>query len=169
MSGEPEAQDRVRPALAAHRRVLESWRKSMDLVGPGPLDPHFDDANEAVRTLPVEGRWLDLGSGAGFPGVALAAWHPHSQVTLVERRQKRAAFLEVVLGEAKLGNASVLCGDADALAPGWDGIISRAFRSPQEVAALARTLLRTGGRLVLMVARDEGGTPEGFVEERVHS
>lgn len=159
----------ARDALAAHRRVLESWRKSMDLVGPGALDPHFDDADEAVRTLQPEGRWLDLGSGAGFPGVALAAWYPEVRVTLVERRQKRAAFLEVVLGEAKLKNATVLCGDADCLEAGWDGVISRAFRAPTEVAALAHKLLRPGGRLVLMLARDESGTPAGFVEERVHS
>ena len=38
-------------ALAAHRRVLEQWRRSMDLVGPGPLDPHFEDAEQAVCTL----------------------------------------------------------------------------------------------------------------------
>ncbi len=156
-------------ALAAHRRVLESWRTSMDLVGPGPVDPHFDDANEAVRTLHVHGRWLDLGSGAGFPGVALAAWHPNAAVTLVERRQKRAAFLEVVLGAARLSNASVHCGDADQLPIGWDGMISRAFRAPQEVAALASRLLVPGGRLVLMLARDESGTPAGFLEEYVHS
>jgi 16S rRNA (guanine527-N7)-methyltransferase len=156
-------------ALAAHRRVLESWRKSMDLVGPGPVDPHFDDANEAVGTLAAQGRWLDLGSGAGFPGIALAAWHPAVHVTLVERRQKRAAFLEMVLAESKLANADVHNGDADALDAGWDGLISRAFRAPDDVAKLARRLLRPGGRLVLMLARDEPGTPAGFVEERVHS
>lgn len=156
-------------ALAAHRRVLEAWRKSMDLVGPGPLDPHFDDANEAVGTLAATGRWLDVGSGAGFPGVALAAWHPGAVVTLVERREKRAAFLEMVLAESKLQNASVHNGDADALPAGWDGLISRAFRAPDDVAKLARRLLRPGGRLVLMLARDEPGTPAGFVEERVHA
>ena len=156
-------------ALAAHRRVLESWRSSMDLVGPGPVDPHFEDANEAVSGLQVHGRWLDLGSGAGFPGIALAAWHPHAAIMLVERRQKRAAFLEVVLGEARLRNATVQCGDADQLPTGWDGMISRAFRAPQEVAALASRLLAPGGRLVLMLARDDSGTPPGFVEEHVHS
>ena len=156
-------------ALAAHRRVLESWRKSMDLVGPGPLDPHFDDANEAVGTLAAAGRWLDLGSGAGFPGIALAAWHPGAVVTLVERREKRAAFLEMVLAESKLRNASVHCGDADAVPAGWDGLISRAFRAPDDVAKLARRLLRPSGALVLLVAKDDGATPAGFVEERVHA
>ncbi len=149
-------------ALAAHRRVLESWRRSMDLVGPGPLEPHFLDADEAVAGLDCVGRWLDLGSGAGFPGIALAARYPEAQVTLVERREKRAAFLEVVLGEAKLANAVVHCGDADKLAGGWDGMISRAFRAPAEVVVLARRLLAPGGSLVLMLAKEEPPGAEGF-------
>lgn len=161
--------DHALPALAAHRRVLEAWRVSMDLVGPGPVDPHFDDANAAVAPLDARGRWLDLGSGAGFPGVALAAWYPEAQVTLVERRQKRAAFLEVVAGEAALRNVTVHNGDADQLPPGWDGLISRAFRAPVDVARLARRLLRPGGRLVLMLAREDAPTPPGFTVEADHA
>lgn len=147
----------------------------MDLVGPGPLDPHFDDADEAVRTLNAAGSWLDVGSGAGFPGIALAAWYPEARVTLVERRQKRAAFLEVVLGEAGLKNATVHCGDADQVDradpgrdAGWDGLISRAFRAPREVVTLARGLLRPGGKLVLLLAKDEVELAEGFAECHVH-
>jgi 16S rRNA G527 N7-methylase RsmG len=77
-------------ALNAHRTLLEKWRKAMDLVRPGrPLDPHFDDARQAVTRLPraahpagqaLAGRWADLGSGAGFPGVALAVLHPGAEV-----------------------------------------------------------------------------------------
>ncbi len=141
----------------------------MDLVGPGPLDPHFDDANEAVRTLQVEGRWVDLGSGAGFPGIALAAWHPAATVTLVERRQKRAAFLEVVLGQAGLTNATVSTGDADRLPTGWDGLISRAFRPPADVLTLGRRLLRPGGTLVLLLAGQDLPAPEGYTDDHVHT
>ena len=62
----------------------------MDLVGPGPLEPHFQDAAGAVAGLEAVGRWVDLGSGAGFPGIALAARHPGAEVWLVESRRKRA-------------------------------------------------------------------------------
>ena len=45
----------------------------MDLIGPGSMEPHFTDAWGApVQNLPVEGEWV-FGSGAGFPGIALAA------------------------------------------------------------------------------------------------
>lgn len=165
MQPPPHAQE----ALAAHRRVLEAWRGAMDLVGPGPVDAHFDDANAAVAPLAAQGRWLDLGSGAGFPGIALAAWYPEAAVTLVERRQKRAAFLEVVAGEARLRNVTVHCGDADQLPSGWDGLISRAFRAPADVATLARRLLRPGGTLVLMLAREDAPAPAGFRAEADHA
>ena len=96
------------PAEDAHLQLLTRWRGAMDLVGPGPLDPHFIDAVEAVEGLAVSGRWADLGSGAGFPGISLAARHPDAEVLLVERRQKRAVFHNQVLAAAALENATVL-------------------------------------------------------------
>lgn len=152
------------PALLRHHELLERWRKVMDLVGPGPLDPHFEDAVAATSWLDARGDWADLGSGAGFPGVALAALHPAARVRLVERRQKRCAFLEAVVAAAGLPNLQVVCGDADALPPGaWDGLVSRAFRPPEELTEVAARLLRPGGRLVLLLAREEPRPPRGWV------
>jgi 16S rRNA (guanine527-N7)-methyltransferase len=141
------------PALVAHRALLEKWRGAMDLVGPGPLDPHFEDAVHAVSGLDFRGKWADLGSGAGFPGIALAALHPDADVLLVERRQKRAVFLEEVVAAAKLANAHVVAGDAATLpAGGFDGVISRAYRPPEEMIEEGRRLLRGGGLLVVLLA-----------------
>lgn len=142
-----------------HRALLEQWRGAMDLVGPGPLDPHFQDAEGAVAGLEARGRWADLGSGAGFPGVALAAAWPAAEVLLVESRQKRAVFLENVVAAAGLTNARVLRGRAEDLAPGLDGIISRAFAPPDAVLALAARLLAPGGVVVLLLGDRE---PEGW-------
>ncbi|MFZ5476104.1 MAG: 16S rRNA (guanine(527)-N(7))-methyltransferase RsmG [Myxococcota bacterium] len=151
------------PALAAWRRLLEKWRVAMDLVGPGPLDPHFEDAVAAVRWLDARGEWVDLGSGAGFPGLALAALHPAARVTLVERRQKRCAFLEQVVAEAKLANALVRCGDAADLPRGaWDGVVARAYRPAPELIEEARGLLKIGGVLVLLLAREAAPPSPGF-------
>lgn len=151
----------MHPAIAAHRQLLEKWRHAMDLVGPGPVDPHFADAEAAVGWLAATGDWADLGSGAGFPGIALAALNPGARVTLVERRQKRAAFLEQVV--RALPNATVVCGDTASLAPGaWDGVVSRAYKPPADVIEEARRLLRPGGRLVLLVAKEEVPPVAGF-------
>jgi 16S rRNA (guanine527-N7)-methyltransferase len=152
------------PAIAVHRTLLEKWRKAMDLVGPGPAEPHFEDANAAVQGLDAAGDWADLGSGAGFPGVALAAWFPQARVRLVERREKRAAFLEQVVAAARLTNASVLCGDTAGLpAASFDGVISRAYKAPAELLDEAARLLRPGGRLVLLLARESAPADARFV------
>ena len=135
----------------------------MDLVGPGPLKPHFQDAAGAVAELEAVGRWADLGSGAGFPGIALAARHPGAEVWLVESRRKRAVFLERVLAEADLPGARVVHGRSEALADGqFDGVISRAYRKPMAYLADAARLLRAGGRAVLLTGDGEADAPEGF-------
>jgi 16S rRNA (guanine(527)-N(7))-methyltransferase RsmG len=152
---------------AVHRALLEKWRGAMDLVGPGPIDPHFADAAEAVADLDARGDWVDLGSGAGFPGIALAGAFPAARVTLVERRQKRAAFLQQVVARAALANAAVHAGDAAELpAAAFDGVISRAYKSPEEVLVDAARLLRPGGTAVVLVAREVPEAPEGW--DRFH-
>lgn len=150
-------------ALAVHRRLLEQWRGAMDLVGPGPVDPHFADADAVAVRLAPTGRWADLGSGAGFPGIALAARHPDAHFTLVERRQKRAVFLETVLAEAGLANATVWADDAARLPPAtFDGLVSRAFARAEDLVPLARRLLGPGGKLVLLLARERPEPPPGW-------
>ncbi len=133
----------------------------MDLVGPGPLEPHFDDARQAVSWLSPTGRWADLGSGAGFPGVALAAHHPDIEVVLVESRSKRAAFLEqVAAGTARL---SVACLRTESLEDSsFDGVISRAYRPPPAFLADARRLLCPGGTAVCLLARGEPPELDGL-------
>lgn len=149
-------------ALAVHRATLEEWRPAMDLVGPGPLDPHFADAVGAVHSLHATGRWADLGSGAGFPGIALAALHPAAAVTLVERRSKRAAFLSTVVERAGLTNVTVVTGNAETMEDQFDGVISRAFAPQPRLWPLAGRLVRPGGVLALMLAKEEAEPPEGW-------
>jgi 16S rRNA (guanine527-N7)-methyltransferase len=142
------------PLEEHHHELLQRWRKAMDLVGPGPLEPHFEDARKAVAWLEARGDWADLGSGAGFPGVALAALHPEAQVLLVESRHKRASFLDQVAAGAN--NLSVDAGRTERLPDAsFDGVISRAYRPPDEFLADALRLLRPGGIAVLMLARQE--------------
>ncbi len=147
-------------AERAHMALLEKWRQAMDLVGPGPLAPHFEDAARAVGWLDARGDWADLGSGAGFPGVALAARHPEARVTLVESRQKRATFLKELVYRAPLPNAAVFHGRSEALEDGsLDGVVSRAYRPPDAYLADACRLLRPGGIAVLLLARQAPPVP----------
>lgn len=149
------------PLESEHHRLLGRWRKVMDLVGPGPLEPHFEDARCAVAWLEPTGTWVDLGSGAGFPGVALAALHPHLDVLLVESRSKRAAFLDQVA--AASDNLRVACMRSEGLVDGaFDGVISRAYRPPVDFLGDALRLLRPGGVAVNLIARQEPAKLDGL-------
>ncbi|MBI3439465.1 MAG: 16S rRNA (guanine(527)-N(7))-methyltransferase RsmG [Proteobacteria bacterium] len=95
--------------LEAHRRALEDWSGRMNLVGPKELDTfwrrHAFDSAQLVALAPQAKRWVDLGSGAGFPGLVVAAFvanEPGTSVHLVESTGKKAAFLRAVAEVAGL-------------------------------------------------------------------
>ncbi len=162
MPEHPEA----RQVEQVHKELLESWRGAMNLVGPGSTRIHFGDSRAVARAVAAQGRWADLGSGAGFPGVAIAAWNPQAQVTLVESRAKRSAFLRQVIRQSGLSNAVVFHGRVEELEPAsWDGLVSRAFAAPPAVLQHARRLLVPGGRLGLMLAREVVEPPPDFTLE----
>jgi len=85
-------------ALHRHHVELVRWAAKIDLVGPAAagdlIERHYAESLAALDWLPSSPfRLLDLGSGAGFPGLVLAAARPDAAVWLVEPRERRAAFL----------------------------------------------------------------------------
>jgi len=155
-------------AERAHQALLERWRTAMNLVGPGDPEHHFVDSAAAVSGLPAVGRWIDLGSGAGFPGIALAARHPDIDVLLVESRQKRAHFLQQVVRAAALTNAQVFHGRTEQIEDTFDGVISRAYRPPEDYLNDAARLVPPGGLAVLLSGERPGGF-EGWDLEESHT
>jgi 16S rRNA (guanine527-N7)-methyltransferase len=89
--------------LETHRRLVLDWSGRMNLMGPKELEPerywrrHVLDCAQLVQIAPTARRWVDLGSGAGFPGIILGclmAHHGDASVHLVEATGKKARFLE---------------------------------------------------------------------------
>ncbi|MCB9779768.1 MAG: class I SAM-dependent methyltransferase [Alphaproteobacteria bacterium] len=161
------------PAEAVHFDLLQKWRGAMDLVGPGATVPHFVDAAQAVDGLDVHGTWADLGSGAGFPGIALGARHPDATVHLVESRQKRVLFLETVVSTARrqdagLHRVDVVHGRTEELPGPYDGLVSRAYKAPEDVLDDAARLLAPDGVVVLLLGDRDWAPPAGWlrVEEK---
>lgn len=104
---------------------------------------------------------LDLGSGNGFPGVAIAALHPGASVVLMDRTGKKVRAIGGCLVTAHLDGVETLHLDA-AQAPAlrrdlrhaFDLVVARAVGKPEQVAELAEPLLRPGGNLVLWLDAD---------------
>jgi len=105
--------------LERYAALLGAWQQRLNLVAAGTLADlwgrHFADSAQLARLAPPGLAWLDIGSGAGFPGLVLAAME-HGRVTLVESIAKKARFLEAVIAELRL-DARVVTARAEALAP----------------------------------------------------
>ncbi len=93
--------------------LLAAWNDRVDLVAPADRQVwhtrHLLDSYALARLLPPHGSLIDIGSGAGFPGLVIAIAHDAMRVTLVEPRGKRVAFLRTVVRELNLANVTVLC------------------------------------------------------------
>jgi 16S rRNA (guanine527-N7)-methyltransferase len=100
---------------------------------------------------------LDLGSGAGLPGVVVALACPAIQMTLVESQRRRVAFLELAVERLELSNVRLGASRVEELPEGTraDLCLSRAFGSPQRSWTAAEPYLSETGRLVYFAG---GGT-----------
>jgi 16S rRNA (guanine527-N7)-methyltransferase len=120
-------------------------------------DRHILDSLRAVRAVgPGDGRALDLGSGAGLPGVVVALACPSLHVMLVEPRRARVAFLEFAVEQLSLSNTSVLAARIEDVDEQVDLCFSRAFAPLPEAWGAAAPRLRPGGRLVYFAGAGAG-------------
>lgn len=95
---------------------------------------------------------LDVGSGAGLPGIPLALALPHAQITLLDSSQKKTAFLRQAVIELGLGNATVECARVETwrAAQPFELVISRALSDLAELVTLAGHHMAAGGTLAAM-------------------
>jgi 16S rRNA (guanine527-N7)-methyltransferase len=156
--------DLTAAALAAiddHVRLLLAWNGSINLSGirdPGAIArEHVLDSLTALPLLRRAGifDFVDIGSGAGYPGIPLAIALPARQVMLVESTAKKARFLQVAVEAVGLTDrVDVASARAEAIAaaPGqrdsWPAVLSRAVADLTELSELAMPLLAPGGLLV---------------------
>src|SRR5437016_5854075 len=108
-----EAQPEQIAAIQRYMALLIAWNEKINLTAiRDPLEMlyrHFCESMYAAEAIPMEnGRLADIGSGAGFPGLALKVVRPGLQVLLVESNIKKVAFLAEVIRELRLSGAQVL-------------------------------------------------------------
>ncbi len=154
-------------ALHAHYQELSLWNRRLSLIGPGtagtPEDivaRHYGESLAALPLLPPEARTgLDLGSGAGFPGIVLAAARPGLDMTLVETREKKWAFLLAAIRRASLPSTALNVRVGSPLPAGLparlDLVTTRALKlDPWTLAALAERLSDRGCLLLWVGGED---------------
>ncbi|MCK4548414.1 MAG: 16S rRNA (guanine(527)-N(7))-methyltransferase RsmG, partial [Candidatus Eisenbacteria sp.] len=153
------SEDRLE-ALVWYREAVRSWNRRVNLVSRRDVDRlveyHFLDCAEGLRCLRtnVDTEIMDLGSGAGFPGLVWKILRPALRMTLVESVRKRCLFLERVVGHLGLRETVVLRVRAEelvkdgGLAGGLDVVVVRTVAKLARLVEMGLPLLRGGGRLV---------------------
>lgn len=154
LPGEGEAAAR----LLAYLDLLARWNRSYNLTAVrDPLEMVTRHLLDALAVLPWvgDGRLLDVGAGAGLPGIPLAIARGTLDVTLVDSAGKKVRFMRHVKRALGLENIHPLHARVEALPAGevFDSVISRAFTSLAEFAASVRHLAVPGTRLLAMKGR----------------
>ena len=153
--------------LLVYLAELMKWSRRVNLVARDTpeaqvVETHFLDSLTLLPFLDGAGEvhLLDVGSGAGFPGLALACMRPDGRFTLCEPRQKRVSFLRHVVRTLGLANVEVVAERIEAHLADWPGrfthITSRAVAEPAAFLPLVRGLVTPATRVLLMLARAEG-------------
>ena len=121
--------------LEIYLNLLQEWNRRIDLTAVEEeaemLDRHFIDSLTVLRTdmIPAGASLIDVGTGAGFPGMVLAMARPDLQVLLMDAQQKRLNFLEAVRDAAGIGNTTLLHARAE------DAARDRRYREQYDLAA----------------------------------
>lgn len=150
--------------------LLAQFNDSMNLIGPL-------DRDEIVRELLLDslapalvwkpqGRILDVGTGAGLPGIPLKIVFRDRPIVLVEPRRKRSTFLKIATNRLGLEEVVIERARLEELQPdAFDYLISKAFRAPSEWLELAAPFRSASGVIVCMTTREERGSASEKAEQ----
>ena len=148
--------------FAAHALILKEWNQKINLTAiASPMDmavKHFLDSIIASRFIKPDSRLLDVGSGAGFPGIPLKVMIPSLNVTLVDATRKKVSFLNHVIRQLHLSGITAIHSRIEDLQQEWEGrfdvIACRAFSSLGDFAEKSMPLLAPDGLLLAFKGKD---------------
>ena len=161
--GLPEATER---RLLDYVALLDKWNKTYNLTAvrdPVQMITHHILDSLAVRPFLKGPNVLDIGTGAGLPGIPLALACPHYQFTLLDSNAKKTRFVIQAKGELGLDNVQVVHERAERYRPTqkFDTLLTRAFASLVDMLGLAGHLLTDDGEFLAM----KGNYPKAELEQ----
>jgi 16S rRNA (guanine527-N7)-methyltransferase len=150
--------------ILAYLHLLVRWNQKINLTAI--RDPeecvtrHFGESLFLARHAPLRGELLDIGSGAGFPGLALKIAFPAIRITLLEPVAKKRAFLKEAARVCAFTQVEVRAQRLEDLvratpAPAFDFATMRAVGNLERLAPLAAQCLKPGGNLLLWLTQDQ--------------
>ena len=150
--------------LGIYARLLVEWNQKMNLTGitdpVGIAVKHFADSLTAAPLLPAGAfSLIDVGTGAGFPGVPLALYRPDCRLTLLDSLNKRLTFLDTVCRETGLDAQLIHAraeegGQTPALREKYDSACARAVAALPTLAEYCLPFVKVGGRFIALKGPD---------------
>ncbi|MFA5890609.1 MAG: RsmG family class I SAM-dependent methyltransferase [Actinomycetota bacterium] len=154
--------------LLAHADAVEAEADRLGLISAADrghvLSRHTADSLLfALAHAPQPGEtWVDVGSGAGFPGMVLGICYAETSFQLVEPQQRRAGFLDLQVTRLGLANVDVRAARASDISPGFDVATARALAEPLLALELLRRLASAGVSMVAVGS--EAVAPSGVTD-----
>lgn len=159
LAGSPAVQELLGDAAAQVTRfaeMLESEGELRGLIGPRELprlwERHILNSAAVVQYLRNAPTIADLGSGAGLPGIVIAAMLPDATVSLVEPMERRCLWLSEVVEELGLTNVEIKRGRAEEFHDAFEvsAVTSRAVAALDKLSRLSLPLVESGGQMVVL-------------------
>lgn len=122
---------------------------------------HFYDSSSLIRKIDFIkiDSLIDVGSGAGFPGVVIKILYPHLQLTLIDSNCKKTTFLESLCQKLNLNNVKIICDRSEVFAKNnfdqFDCVVARAVKQLDVLSEICIPLVKIGGFFVAMKANIE--------------
>ena len=146
--------------LEIYLATLKKWNKVYNLTAINEdseiIVKHFLDSLSVNQYIQNSGRILDVGTGAGFPGLILALFNPEKSFVLVDGVSKKISFLQEMIGKLNLKNVIAVHTKVEQynVAEHFDIIISRAFADIKKMTKLTSHLIKDGGKFIAMKGPD---------------
>lgn len=162
--------ERCRDRFEEYLELLLEFNDSMNLIGPLDRDAIvgelFVDSLVPATARPPRGPVLDVGTGAGLPGIPLKIAYPDVAMTLVEPRRKRTTFLQIAVQRLDLDGVEVERTRIEEFDGGpCDFAVSKAFRAPPQWLRTAAPYRATDGVVVCMTTTDERSAADTAADE----
>jgi 16S rRNA (guanine527-N7)-methyltransferase len=145
--------------------LLQKWNEKINLTSEKDalsiFEKHVFDSLQYLRWLDATHKTLDIGSGAGFPGIPAKIIHPDLDLTLMESQRKRCSFLREAIRTLKLNGADVVEGrvesffDQETFSGRFDRVLFRGFSSLDTCLAVGLSFLKEGGQIILKKGPEE--------------
>jgi 16S rRNA (guanine527-N7)-methyltransferase len=153
----------VESRIQLYLDLLVKWNHKINLTAEKDPDSilkrHFFDSLQYTRAFKPSFRTMDIGSGAGFPGIPLKIIFPEMPLVLVESQRKRCSFMKTVVRELELVETEVVHIRAEDIPAIWEGqfdaVIFRSVSCLNECLTLGERFVAPGGRLVVKKSPDE--------------